>query len=145
MATGARVDPFRGHRSLVEIDGIVQGGFSECSGFTSELETVDYREGGEPNTVRKLPGKVTYGDISLKWGRTTSTELYDWHMLAVTGQIDRRNGSIMLLDDVGEEVARWNFFEAWPSKWEGPSLNATGNEVAVETLTITCERLERAA
>ncbi len=138
----ARVDPYKNFRFLVEIDGIVQAGFSECSGFGSDVEVVEYREGGEPSTVRKLPGKVSYPDISLKWGKTDSRELYDWHLAAVTGTIERKNGSIILQDDVGSEIGRWNFFEAWPSKWEGPSLNATGNEVAIESLTVACERLE---
>ncbi len=47
-------------------------------------------------------------------------------------------------DDVGQEKVRWNFFQSWPSKWTGPSLNATGNEVAIDELTVSCERLERA-
>lgn len=144
MATAARVDPYKNFKFLVEIDGVVQAGFSECSGFGSEIEVVEYREGGEPISVRKLPGKVSYPDISLKWGITDSRELYDWHFAAVGGAIERKNGSIILQNELGEERARWNFFEAWPTKWEGPSLNATGNEVAIETLTVACERLERA-
>jgi len=144
MATGQRVDPYKSFRFLVEIDGIVQAGFSECSGFGSDVEVVEYREGGEPSTVRKLPGKVSYPDISLKWGITDSRELYDWHYAAVSGQIERKNGSIILQDDVGDEKLRWNFFEAWPSKWDAPDFNATGNEVAIETLTVSCERVERA-
>jgi phage tail-like protein len=144
MATGDRVDPYKDFRFLVEIDGIVQAGFSECSGFGSDVEVIDYREGGESATVRKLPGKTSYPDITLKWGVTDSRELYDWHRAAVNGAIERKNGSIILQDDLGDEKVRWNFFEAWPSKWAGAALNATGNAVAVETLTVTCEKLERA-
>ena len=144
MANGQRIDPYKNFRYLVEIDGIVQAGFSEASGFGSDVEVVEYREGGDTPTVRKLPGKTSYPDISLKWGVTDSRELYDWHKTALDGAVERKNGSILLLDDLGEEKVRWNFFEAWPSKWEGPSFNATGNEVAVETLTVSCERVERA-
>ncbi len=144
MATGDRVDPYRNFRFLVEIEGIVQAGFSECSGFGSEIEVVEYREGGESSTVRKLPGKTTYPDIVLKWGVTDSRELYDWHLDAVNGEIERKNGSIILQDDVGEEKVRWNFFQSWPSKWNGPDFNATGNEVAIDELTVSCERVERA-
>jgi phage tail-like protein len=139
----ARVDPYKNFRFLVEVDGIVQAGFSECSGFGSTLEVVEYREGGEPSTVRKLPGKVTYPDITLKWGVTDSRELYDWHLSAVNGQVSRRNGSIILQDDAGTEKARWNFFNAWPSKYDGPDFNAKGNDVSVDTLTVSCERLLR--
>ena len=139
-----RVDPYKSFKFLLEIDGIVQAGFSECSGFGSEIEVVEYREGGEPSTVRKLPGKVSYPDMTLKWGITDSRELYDWHFTAVSGQIERKSGSIVLLDDIGEEKIRWNFFDAWPSKYDAPDFNATGNEVAIDALTIAYERLERA-
>jgi phage tail-like protein len=139
-----RMDPFRNFRFKLEIDGIQQAGFSECSGFGSNIEVVEYREGGEASTVRKLPGKISYPDITLKWGVTTSRELYDWHLAAVNGQVDRRNGSIVLQDDAGNEQVRWNFFAAWPSKYDGPDFNAKGNDVSVDALTVSCERLERA-
>jgi phage tail-like protein len=140
----ARVDPYKNFRFLVEIDGIVQAGFSDCSGFGSNVEVVEYREGGDATTVRKLPGKVSYPDITLKWGVTDSRELYDWHSAAINGQIQRKNGSIILQDDIGQEKVRWNFFSAWPSKWDGPDFSAKGNDVAIDTLTVSCERVERA-
>ena len=140
----ARVDPYKNFRFLVEIDGIVQAGFSECSGFGSNVEVVEYREGGETATVRKLPGKATYPDITLKWGVTDSRELYDWHLTAVNGKVQRKNGSIILQDDAGQEKIRWNFFSAWPSKYDGPDFSAKGNDVAVDSLTVSCERVERA-
>jgi phage tail-like protein len=139
-----RSDPYRNFRFLLEIDGIQQAGFTECSGFGSDVEVVEYREGGDQATVRKLPGKTSYPDITLKWGITESRELYDWHRTAVNGEIERKNGSIILQDDRGEEAVRWNFYRAWPSKWDGADLNATGNEVAIDTLTVSCERVERA-
>jgi phage tail-like protein len=138
----ARVDPYKNFRFLVEIEGLTQAGFSECSGLGSKVEVIEYREGGEPATVRKLPGRVSYPDITLKWGVTGSRELYDWHRHVVQGQIQRKRCSIILLDDSGTPKVRWNLFEAWPSKWDGPALNAKGSEVAIETLTITCEGLE---
>ncbi len=137
-------DPYKNFRFLVEIDGIVQAGFSEVSGFGSNVEVIEYREGGDAATVRKLPGKVSYPDITLKWGVTDSRELYDWHRAAVNGTIQRKNGSIILLDDSGEEKLRWNFREAWPTKWTGPGFNATANEVAIETLEIAHEGLTKA-
>ncbi|MGH9936315.1 MAG: phage tail protein [Blastocatellia bacterium] len=140
----ARVDPYKNFRFLVEIDGIVQAGFSDCSGFGSNVEVVEYREGGDAATVRKLPGKTSYPDLTLKWGITDSRELYDWHLAAVNGQVQRKNGSIILQDDAGNEKLRWNFFSAWPSKWDGPDFSAKGNDVAIDTLTVSCERVERA-
>jgi phage tail-like protein len=140
-----RVDPYRNFRFLVEIDGIVQAGFYECSGFGSSIEVVEYREGGDLTSVRKLRGLVSYPEISLKWGLTDTRELYDWHKAAVDGEVQRRNGSIIILDDAGQEKVRWNFFYAWPSKYEAPSLDAKGNDVAIDSITLCCERLERAA
>lgn len=140
----ARIDPYKNFRFLLEIDGIVQAGFSECTGFGSNIEVIEYKEGGDINHVRKLPGKVSYPDITLKWGITDSSELYEWHKSAIDGVTVRRNGSIILLDDTANEKVRWNFYDAWPSKWDGPDFNAKGNEVAVETLTISCEMIERA-
>jgi phage tail-like protein len=138
------VDPYKNYRFLVEIRGILKAGFTECTGYGSEVEAIEYREGGEAATVRKVPGKTTYPNISLKWGKTDNRELYDWHLTAINGKIDRKDGSIILKDDLGEEKGRWNFFEAWPNKYEGPALNASGKEAAIETLTIVCERLEMA-
>jgi phage tail-like protein len=142
-----RVDPYKNFRFVVEFDGILEAGFAECSGFGSNVEVIEYREGGDPATVRKLPGKTSYPDIVLKWGVTDarfSRLLYDWHRAAVDGQVQRKHGSIILQDDMGQEKVRWNFFEAWPSKWDGPDLNAKGNDVAIDTLTLSCERVERA-
>jgi phage tail-like protein len=140
----ARVDPFKNFRFLLEIDGITQAGFSEVSGFGSTVEPIEYREGGDAPTVRKLPGRVSYPDITLRSGVTDDNQLHQWHDTAVAGRIERKNGSIVLLGDDNQEKVRWNFFGGWASKLEGPNLNATANEVAVQTLTITCERLERA-
>ena len=80
----------------------------------------------------------------MKSGVTDSHELYDWHMAALKGDLQRKNGSIILQDDTGQEKVRWNFFDAWPSKWEGSAFTAKGNDAAIETLIVSCERLERA-
>ena len=140
----ARTDPYRNCNFLVEIDGITQAGFSDCSGLGSSNDPIEYREGGDNTTMRKLPGMTKYTNISLKRGLTDSRELYDWYRLVVTGKTERRNGSIVVLDADGvTEVVRWNFFNAWPAKLEGPTFSAKGNEVAIETLEIAHEGLER--
>ena len=142
MAT--RVDPYRSFNFLVEIDGITQAGFQECSGLDSQTASIDYRVGDDPMHVRKLTGLNTFSAISLKRGITDSDELWKWRQTVVDGKTERRNGSIVLLDDKGAEKLRWNFTNAWPSKWTGPSFNSTGNSIAVETLEITHEELTRA-
>jgi phage tail-like protein len=139
-----RVDPYRGYNFLVEIDGITQAGFQEADGLDSSTETTEYREGSDPRHVRKLPGLTSYSAITLKRGITDSDELWKWRKTVVDGAPQRRNGSIILLDGAGQERIRWNFLAAWPSKWTGPTLNATDNAVAIESLEITHEELERA-
>ena len=135
-------DPFKAFRFRVEIQGIQSAGFMECSAVSSHLEVVEYREGADDIHVRKLPGKVSYPDITLKWGMTTDQALYNWHLQAVQGNLQRQTGSIIQLDDTGTEQVRWNFFNAWPSKWEGPAFNAKGNDLSINTLTLTCERVQ---
>ena len=142
--TGQRVDPYGNFNFLVELDGITRAAFQQASGFDSTIDVVEHREGGENTTPRKLPGMTKYSNITLKWGLTDDRELYDWHRQAVLGNVQRKNGSIILLDRQGNEKVRWNFVNAWPSKWDGPDFNAEGNDVAIETLELAHEGLERA-
>lgn len=146
MSTGQRIDPYGNYNFLVEIDGIARATFHEASGFESSIDVIEHREGGENITLRKLPGMVKYSNISLKWGTTNDRDLYDWHMQWVKGDPDakRKNGSVILLDRQGQEKVRWNFFNAWPSKWTGPSFSAEGNDVAIEALELAHEGIERA-
>lgn len=143
---GERKDPFKNFRFLVEIDGIVQAGFREVTVPDSTTDVVEYREGNEKTiTPRKLPGLTKYGNLTLKWGVTDSLELYNWRRLVETGQIEkaRRNLAVIVLDDEGNPAARWEFLNAWPSKYDAPDLNATANEVAIETLEIVHEGMVR--
>lgn len=144
MAVGDRNDPYRAFNFLVEIDGITRAGFQECSGLDTSQDPIEYREGTDSLTPRKLPGIVKFSNITLKWGLTDDAELWDWRKQVSDGKIERKNGSIVLMDDAGEEKARWNFREGWPTKWTGPSFNATGTDVAVETLEIAHEGVEKA-
>src|SRR5262245_49831272 len=141
---GARVDPYGNFNFLVEIDGITRAAFHEVSGLDSTIDVIEHREGGDNTTPRKLPGMTKHSNIVLKWGMTDDQELYQWHRDVVNGTVQRRNGSIVLLDRGGQEVARWNFFKAWPSKWTGPSLTAEGNDVSIEQLELTNEGVVRA-
>jgi phage tail-like protein len=84
-----------------------------------------------------------YSNIQLRWGITDDHQLYDWHRQAVQGTIIRKNGSIVLLDRKGDEVVRWNFVRAWPSKYNAPDLNAEGSDASIEMLELAHEGLER--
>lgn len=143
MATGDIVDPFGNYNFLVELDGITRAAFQECSGFDSTIDVIEHREGGENTTLRKIPGMTKYSNIVLKWGITDDSELYDWHSEIVQGEITRKNGSIVLLNRKGDEVARWNFVRAWPTKYDGPDLNAEGNDIAIEMLELAHEGVSR--
>jgi phage tail-like protein len=144
-ATGARVDPFRNFNFLVEIDGVTQVSFIGCKGLDATTEVIETREGGENTTVKKLPGKTTYADITLTWGMNPSVELWRWRQDVIDGTITRRNGSIVVYDLANKnEVGRWNFFNAWPSKWDGPGFDAKGSDIAIETLVLTIEGITRA-
>ena len=137
MAT--RKDPIRNFRFRVEIDGIQQAGFSEVSGFDITVDPIDYREGTDPTHVRKLTGMAKYGNVTLKWGITTSMELYNWHRQIVDGDIVRKTLAIVSVNERGEDVNRWEIVEAWPTKYDPMDFNAKGNEAGIATLEVACE------
>lgn len=142
--TGLRHDPFRNYNFLVEIDDIARGAFQEANGLQVTTEVVEYREGGD-QTTRKLPGRTSYGNIVLRRGVTADDSLWLWHREVINGKDVRRNGSIVVLDlDINLELARWNFIRAWPTQYEGPSFDATANELAIEAFTLAHEGLVRA-
>lgn len=144
MAERNPVDPYRGFNFKIEIEGIVRGGFREASGLDSAQDPIEYREGTDKFlTARKLPGLNKYSNISLKWGITDDATLWEWRKKAIDGKVERKSGSIILFNDAQEEKVRWNFRDGWPTKWTGPTFNATGNEVAIETLEIAHEGVEK--
>ena len=145
MATGDRVDPYRGFNFRVEIANTSQAvaAFREVSGLTANVDPVEYRVGNSRDLhVVKLFGLRKYSNIIFKWGITTNNELWTWYKQIVNGIADRRNGAVVLLDEVGADVLRWNFYEAWPCKLDWPAMNATANEVAVQSLELCAEKVE---
>lgn len=140
--TGQRVDPYANFSFLVEIDGITRAGFREVTGFDSTVEIKEYKEGGH-DAPYKLPMQTKYSNIVLKWGLDDDREMYEWHRQTVLGNVQRKHGSIVLRDRQGNEKVRWNFFNAWPTKYDGPDLNGEANDVAIETLELAHEKLER--
>jgi phage tail-like protein len=137
-------DPYANFNFLLEIDGITNAGFSECSGLNMENTPIEYREGADTFlTPRKQPGLMKYGNITLKRGITQNPELVTWLVATEAGDVERRTVSIVLLDELRQEAVRWNLREAWASKWMGPDLKANASEMAIETLEITHEGLVR--
>ncbi len=137
-----RDDPFSALRFRVGIDGLAVAAFSECSGLSAETDVIQYRSGADA-TIRKLPGAHKYSDIQLKRGVTPNKDLWSWYKTVLDGNVQRRNGVVILLDDSGQEVVRWKFHQGWPCKYEAPTFNAAASEVAIETLEIAHEGLER--
>jgi phage tail-like protein len=132
-------DPYQSYNFYVEWDGIIHAGFQECSGLDSSQNSTEYREGTDPSTVRKIPGLVSYSNITLRRGISNNDELWQWRLNLMNGNVDRRNVSIVLLDRTGEEKIRWNLTHCWPTTWSSPDMNSTSDEIAIESLELAHE------
>jgi phage tail-like protein len=143
MATAERKDPFRGFNFKFECEGI-EAGFSDISGLTSDGDVAEYREGNDKDLyVRKLTGLRKFSNLTLKRGITKNLDLWDWRQKILDGQTDRRDGAVILMDEEQNAVARWEFTGGWIHKIEGPTLNAKGNDITVESVEIVIESLRR--
>jgi phage tail-like protein len=141
-----RHGPLRVTRFLLEIDGIAKAGFSRCRVPDSSTSVVEYREGNDPPTTRKLAGLNEYGTLELRYGVTTdAVELHGWRRLVEDGKVDeaRRSIAVVLLDEEGSPAARWELRNAWPTRYAAPTLDAGRSAVAIEALEIVCEGLRR--
>jgi phage tail-like protein len=135
--------PYRTYNFRVEIDGIGEAQFAEVVVPSAEIAVVEYREGADKTSAtRKLPGRVSYGNVVLKRGITADLSLYQWFRAVSQGDFQPRNALIVLLDAQREDVRRWLARDAWPVKYHGPALNAKNNEVAIETLELAVEEIE---
>jgi phage tail-like protein len=142
-----RNDPYRSFRFRIEIEGIEQAAFNECTFGDSSIEAVEYRDGIDPTHPRKLSGQTKYGNVTLKWGITDSTELYDWYQTIVdVGALqNRKNIAIIVVDEEGNDKSRWELEQAWPVKYDPTDFNAKSNDVAIDTLEIVTESYKRVA
>src|SRR3954454_25024739 len=143
----ARQDPLRKFRFRLEIDGLDQAAFSEVTIGDLASDPIEYREGDEIPTVRKLSGLTKYANVTLKWGITDSVELAEWHQLIVGGAtlLDeiRKTVVIRIQDEAGNDKAAFEVTRAWPCKYDPTDLNGTGNEVAIDTLELCNEGIRR--
>jgi phage tail-like protein len=135
--------PYRNFNFRVEIDGMGATGFSEVVIPDAWITVVEYREGADKvSGSRKLPGRVNYGNVILRRGVTGALDLYNWWNAVRPGDLQRRTVLIVLLDAERREVRRWRVERAWPTRYAGPTLNAHGNEIVVETLELAHEGIE---
>ena len=137
-----RIDPYKNFKFKVEIDGIEVPDLLRVSGLKCTVEVIEWRSASEPNLVRLLPGATRCGPLTLERGFTGDSYFYDWYAAVRDGSDERRSGSVIAFDQAGQEVCRWKFYQAFPVKWEGPALDASKNELAIETLEIAVERID---
>lgn len=146
MANG-REDPLLGFNFGLEFQGAIAGYFTEISGVGSEHEIIEHKvvDSKGHELIEKIPGRLKWGDITLKRGITSSLDLWEWRSLVEQGDMDgaRKNGSIVMYDRTYAEVARWNFINGWPSKVSGPTLKADSNEFGIEECVIVHEGITR--
>jgi phage tail-like protein len=140
---GARLDPYPSFNFLVEIEGILIGGFSECSGLQVEVEIESYAEGGFNDYEHHFRGRTRYPPLILKHGLTPIEGLWSWHQDVVRGNLARRNGTIYLLNRMHIPVLWWNFKGAFPTRWTGPDFRADSSSVAFESVELVHQGLSR--
>ena len=143
MADARRVelDHVGGYNFVVEIDGVSAGAFKAVDGIEASVEVIEFQDGPDL-LARKRPGRTKFGDVTLKKGYITNRQLQEWWENVRAGKYDRRSVSIMLQDNSGDEIMRWNLFEAFISKWKMSSFDGKGNDALQEEITLTFEDMK---
>jgi phage tail-like protein len=136
-------EPLPTFNFAVEIDGLLAGGFSEVSGLESRIETEPHREGGVNEFTHRLPVVGEPANLVLRHGLTSVSTLWNWHQDAVRGMVRRRNGTIMLLDRRQLPVMWWNFRNALPVSWVGPTFDARSDQIGFESIELAHEGLTK--
>jgi phage tail-like protein len=143
----SREDPLISHHFMLDVGGKITGYFTEASGLGSETEVVEHKVINEKGVevVIKVPGRLKWGDITLKRGITSNMDLWNWRKMVEDGDVKgaRINGSIVMFDQELSEKARWDFLNAWPSKLTGPAPKADSNEIGIEELVLVHEYIVR--
>lgn len=146
MATGKRRDWAHRHNFLVEIGGITYATFQEVTGLDFGFEIVEYREGGDMTSTRKFQGQARAGNITLKGGLVAAdTSFRDWVASAerMPTPLKRQSGSIVLKNDAGKEIKRWDFTGSWPVSWRLSDLDSSGTKaLLIEELVIAVETIK---
>lgn len=142
-----RQDPLVGFYFALDVQGVITGYFTECSGIGSETEVAEQKvvNGKGVQVVLKVPGRLKWGDITLKRGVTSSMELWEWRKMVEDGDVKgaRKNGSITMFTQDLTPAAKWDFKNAWPSKISGPTPKSDGNDISLEEITIVHEYITR--
>ena len=137
-------DPYGNYYFALEINGTEVAHFMECSGLKTTAEVFEIEEGGLNGRSHKRPGRSKWDNIVLRYASSTSTFLLEWRDRYLQDKFAERKsttGVIKLMNNAGEVLRRYEFVNAWPVSWEGPSLSSGSSELAVESLEITHEGL----
>jgi phage tail-like protein len=140
---GLRLDPFLSCNFVVDIEGLLAGGFTNCSGLEVETEVHEYRQGGMNDHILRFAGSSKHPRLVLRHGLSPLDGLWTWHQDVVAQRIERKNGTIYLLDRRSIPVMWWNISEALPVKWSGPALDAATSAVAFEAVELIHNGLGR--
>lgn len=138
--TAQRVDPFATFKFGVEVEGIIEAQFTECSGLEIVSDVFEYQEGGLNEYTHKFPGRTKLSNITLKRGFATSNELFNWcsemrNDLLANKAVTNRKVTITLYSTANQdELMRWTLNEAFPVKWVGPAFKTGEAAAAIETL-----------
>lgn len=136
-------NPYSQFTFEVQIDGTAVAGFSEVSGLTMQLDTVQYQEGGVNDHVHSLPGTFAHADLVMQRGMTEDATFWKWIQDVMSGKIERKDVVIKMQEDFkGESVWGWEFSNAYPTMWQGPDLVSSGQRMAIESIELTYERFE---
>ena len=137
--------PIRGHRFVVELQNLGIASFKSVDGFTSEISPLEYREGTWATLgMRRVPGMLSYPDITLTKGMYNSLTLYDYFMGYLKGtSVKVENMTITVYSNAGNAVAKWIAFNVWPMRYEAGGLNADSSEIIIETVTFVTEGVYR--
>ncbi|APR87700.1 Hypothetical protein A7982_13049 [Minicystis rosea] len=144
-ALGIRNDPYLAYNFLVEIEGMLAGGFREVKGLESSIEIKEYAEGGVNGYIHKIPGETRHPNLVLSRGLTDADALWSWYDDVSRGVVRRRNVTLLMLDGRRRPAMWWNVRAALPVKWSGPTFNATSTEVAVESVELVHQGIEKPA
>ncbi|WP_254822942.1 phage tail protein [Haloglomus halophilum] len=143
-----RHGPLRTGRFVVEIDGVQVDGFQVVDLPARSTKETEYREGSDPDHQRKLAGGTEYEDLTMERGaKKNDASLYEWRRSIDQGKMEegRKDLAVVLQDENGEAAIRWEFTNAWPKRYDPPTLDATaeGGGVATESVTIVFDEMQR--
>ncbi len=149
-----RFDPYKNFKFRLKWDGRYVAGISKCSPLKRSTEVVEHREGGDPSTSRKSPGRVKYEAVTLERGVTHDIDFEQWAnkvwnfgsgLGSEVSLSDFRKDVILdLFNEAGQKVISYQLFRCWVSEFQAlPDLDANANAVAIQTLKLETEGWER--